>query len=179
MKHPHSEFTHLLLALGLIWATGCGDRNASKITPKSGEAIASGKSTPLEESLTRWKAGDQAGAVQRFLEIDWKQNLPPFTPGSPLSLRERDIVKLSNAERERVMADVLGQLKDLKQLASAVRDQGATAAATDPAFSRRCSSKLNECAAALDQPEALKILQLTAQAIRKTSAAPAAAQPGR
>jgi hypothetical protein len=70
------------------------------------------------------------------------------------------------------------QLRDVKQLATAVREKGTAAAATDPALARRCFAKLEECGAALDQPEALKILQLTAQAIRKMGAA-AATQPGK
>jgi hypothetical protein len=174
MKHLHAVFTNLLLTLALAWATGCGDRGA----PTEGATIAGGKPTPIEESLTRWRAGDSAGAIQRFLEIDWKQSPVVFTPGSPLSLREKDLPKMSAADQERLMGDVLAQLKDLKQLATAVREKGTAAGAKDPELARRCFAKLDECGAALDQPEAMKILQLTAQAIRKMSVA-AAAQPAR
>jgi len=169
-------FPNLLLALTLASVAGCGDRNASKTMAKESPTTADAKATPLEESLARWRAGDQAGAIQRFLETDWKKGEPTFAPNSPLSRREKDLLTMSTADRERLMGDVMVQLKDLKQLATAVREKGTAAA--DPALARRCFAKLDECGAALDQPEALKILQLTAQAIRKMGAA-AANQPGR
>jgi hypothetical protein len=171
MKYSPITSHHLLVALALIWAAGCGDPNASKTTPKPGGTTAAGTATPLEESLTRWRAGDHAGAVQRFLEIDWKSQAAPFTAGTPLSLREQDIVRMSSADRERVMAEVLAELQNLKQLAAAVGDRGTATAATDPAFSRRCYTQLNDCATALNQPQAMKILQLTAQALHKRAAA--------
>ena len=178
MKRLQPVFTNLLLALILAWVAGCGDQGASKTPPKESRTIAGGKGTPFEESLTRWRAGDPAGAIQRFLEIDWKKSEPAFAPNSPLSLREKDLLTMSAAERERRVGEAMIQLKDLKQLAAAVREKGTAATATDPALARRCFAKLDECGAALDRPEALKILQLTAQAIRKTGAA-AATQPGR
>jgi hypothetical protein len=178
MKHLHTVFTNLLLALILAWVAGCGDQSASKTPPKESTTIAGVKATPLEESLTRWRAGDQAGTIQRFLEIDWNKSEPAFATNSPLGLREKDLLTMSAAERERRVGEAMVQLKDLKQLAAAVREKGTAAAATDPALARRCFVKLDECGAALDRPEALKILQLIAQAIRKMGAA-AAAQPGK
>ena len=178
MKRRQPVFTNLLLALALTWVAGCGDQSASKTTPREGATAVGGKATPLEESLARWRAGDPAGAVQRFLEIDWKKGEPAFAPNSPLSLREKDLLTMSAAEREPLLGEVMVQLKDLRQLAAAVREKGTAAAATDPALARRCFAKLDECGTTLDQPEALKILQLTAQAIRKMSAAPGA-QPAK
>ena len=178
MKHLHPVFTTLLVALTLAWVAGCGDQSTPKNTSKKGATIAEGKATPFEDSLARWRAGDQAGALQRFLEIDWKKSEPAFAPNSPLSLREKDVLTMSAAERERRVGEAMVQLRDLKQLATAVREKGTAATATDPALARRCFAKLDECGAALDRPEALKILQLTAQAIRKMGAA-AATQPGR
>jgi hypothetical protein len=65
----------------------------------------------------------------------------------------------------------MAQLNDLKALARAVKDKGRAVASTDKEHARRCFSKLVECGAALEKPEALKILQLTAQAIHKMGAA--------
>jgi hypothetical protein len=101
MKHLHSVFTTLLVALPLAWMAGCGDQSTPKKTSEKGATIAKGKVTPFEDSLTRWRAGDQAGAIQRFLEIDWKKSEPAFTPNAPLSLREKDLLTMSAAERER------------------------------------------------------------------------------
>ena len=178
MKRKQPVSMNLLLAFTLTWLAGCGDQSASKTTPKEGSTAVGGKASPLEESLARWRGGDQAGAIQRFLETDWKTGEPNFAPNSPLSLREKGVLTMSAAERERLMGEVMVQLKDLKQLAVAVREKGTAAAAADPALAQRCFAKLDECGAALDQPEALKILQLTAQAIRKMGAT-AANQPGR
>jgi hypothetical protein len=91
---------------------------------------------------------------------------------------------LSHTEHEPVhtgsgtMGEVMAELKDLKQLANAVREKGTANATTDPALARRSYVKLEECGAALDQPGALKILQLTAQAIRQMGGAQGA-RPGR
>lgn len=178
MNRMHPVFTNLLLAFTLAWLAGCGDQSASKTMPKEGATAVGGKATPLEESLARWRAGDQAGAIQRFLEIDWNKSKPAFAPNSPLSLREKDLLTMSAAERERLVGEAMVQLKDLKQLAAAVREKGTSSAVADPALAQRCHAKLDECGAALDQPEALKILQLTAQAIGKMGAS-AANQPGR
>jgi len=178
MKRMQPVCTNLLLAFTLIGLAGCGDQSASKTPPTEGATAGGEKPTPLEESLARWRAGDQAGAIQQFLETDWKKSEPNFAPNSPLGLREKDLLTLSAAERERLVGEAMVQLKDLKQLATAVRERGTAAAATDPALARRCLAKLDQCGAALDQPEALKILQLTAQAIRKMAAAPTS-QPGR
>ena len=176
MKPLSLELRRLLLVVSLAWTAGCGDHGASNAKP--GETSTGGKATPLEESLDCWRAGDQAGAIRRFVEVDWKQKPAAFTLDTPLSRREQELVKMSPADREVLMSKVTPQLRDLKQLAAAVRDQGVAATATNPEFARRCFAKLDECGAALDQPEALKILRLTAQAIRKMGA-PGVAQRGK
>ena len=168
---------NLVLVLALIWAAGCGDRSVSE-NLSDGPKNAMAQATPLEDSLARWRAGDQAGAVQHFMEIDWKQGSPAFAPGSPLSLRESDLPAMSATDRERRVGEAMVQLRDLKQLAAAVREKGTMAAATDPALARRCFAKLEECGTALDQPEALKILQLMAQVVRKMGS-PEAVPSGR
>ncbi len=178
MKRILSQSRNLALAAALVALTACGDRNAPKSTSGAGTGNAADQATPLEQSLARWRSGDQAGAVQRFLEIEWKPGEPAFAPGSPLSAREADLPNLPAAKRDPLVGEAMAQLRDLKQLATAVRDQATAALATDPAKARRCLAALEACGAALDQPEALKILQLTAQAIRKMGAA-ANLAPGR
>lgn len=133
-----------------------------------------GAMTPLELSLARWREGDKTAAVHGFLEIDWKKNAVPFVPGAPLSLREKDLSTPSAAERERLLGQAMLQLKDLKQLAAAVLEKGTNAAATDQELAKRCFAKLGDCGAALDQPDALEIVQLTGRAIRKLGGAQSA-----
>jgi len=122
-------------------------------------------STPLESSLALWRQGDKKGAVDKFLQIDWAKTKPAFRPGSPLATREADLAKMPARELEALMVEVNTGLKDLKQLAAAVRDKGLASKDTDQA--RQWFAKLDLCGAALDQPEALVILKLTARAIRK------------
>lgn len=146
-------------------------------TASTGDSAGAIPKTPLEQALTGWKKGDKTAAIQGFLAIDWKKNEKPFGPESPLNLREKDLSTMSAADRERAMGQVMLQLKDLKQLATAVREKGTAAAATDPELARRCFAKVDECGGALDQPEALKIVQLVSRAIRKAGA-PEFANPG-
>ena len=155
----------LLAALLTVAGAGCGKQN----TP-SGTAA---RATPLEKAVASWHQGDQAGAVQRFLEIDWKTGAP-YSAGSPLRMREKDFPSLSAAESEKLMGQVTAQLKDLKQLATAVRDKGLAATAADRELARRCFGRIDECGAALDQPDGLKIVQLVGQALRKMAAAESA-----
>jgi hypothetical protein len=158
---PRRIATVLAATLALAIA-GCGKKQVA--------AGASGSATPLEQVLASWQQGDQAGAVQRFLKADWKSG-PIFAPGSPLNHRESELPGLSPAAQEKLMKEVVAQLSDLKALAKAVRDQGQAAAGTDPAQARLCFIKLNECGAALDQPEGMKIVQLVGRAFRKMAAA--------
>ena len=150
---------------------GCSRKQtaASSSSSPPPEATAAQEQTPLEAALSLWGHGDKAGAVQRFLEADWKSHRM-FSPGSPLSMAEKDLMKLPQAVIQERQAIIMKQLGTLSGLAKAVRDKGVAAAATDKEQSRRCFAQLDECGAALDQPEALKIVQLTARAMRKMSA---------
>jgi hypothetical protein len=121
--------------------------------------------TPLESSLALWRKGDKSGAIEKFLQIDWTKNSTAFQQGSPLSTREQDLPKMSDGDREVLMREVNAQLKDLKQLAAAVREKALATA--DKTVGRRHLAKLDECGAALDQPDALLILKLTGRSIRK------------
>jgi len=154
------------LAAALV---GCGKQQ----TP----AGATGKPAPLDQVLASWQQGDQAGAIQRFLETDWKSS-SAIGARSPLSHRESELPGMSAAARDKLAKEVMAQLSDLKALARAVRDQGQAAAGTDPAQARRCFAKLEECGAALDKPEGMKIVQLVGQALRKMAAAQSA-KPGK
>ena len=76
----------------------------------------------MEQVLAAWQQGDKTGAIQRFIETDWKSG-PQFTPGSPLNHRESELPGMSQVTQTKLMTEVHAQLKELKQLATAVRDQ--------------------------------------------------------
>jgi len=104
------------MALAAVLAAvlaGCG-----KQQPPGG---ASGKPSPMEQVLASWRQGDQAGAIQRFLETDWKSS-SAVGPRSPLNHRESELPGMSPAARDKLMKEVTAQLSDLKALARAVRD---------------------------------------------------------
>ncbi len=125
--------------------------------------------TPLEQSLGLLKRGDKAGAVQKFMEINPKTG-PLFSPSSPLTKSEKDLPRMSDSERERLLSMAMTGLKDLKQLAVAVKDKAAAEIVTKPELARQYLAKLNDLGTALDSPNALKIVQLTGQSFRKMSA---------
>lgn len=131
--------------------------------------IASTNPTPLEQALTKWRQGDQPGAIDQFLKIDWKAN-PLFSPNSPLAAQEADLPKLSGAAREKLMAEAMASLKDLKQLFSAAKQKAVTTSKSNPVLAQTYSAKLQECAAALDKPMGLTIVRLTAKAMSKLAA---------
>jgi hypothetical protein len=124
------------------------------------------QATPLEQALARWKQGDKGGAVEQFLNIDWKAT-PVVSPNSPLAKKEKDLPTMSESARQKLMQEVMPWLQDLKQLAGAVRDKASSEEPKNPTAARAYLAKIAECGAALDKPEALRIVQLTAQALRK------------
>ena len=169
--------TSLLAALCAVALGGCGKKGGSTVKPSAAtnsQQTTGPGATPLTERvLTAWQQGDKDGAIQRFIETDWKNGLL-FAPGSPLDHRESELQQMPQAELEELWAQVAAQLKDLKQIATAVRDKGRAAAAKDPAFAHLCFAKLDEFGAALDQPDGLKIVRFVGQSFRKMAAAEAA-----
>jgi hypothetical protein len=165
--NPPSTPIAAALALCLALA-GCGRQQIAPSSSSSPppEATLAQEQTPLEAALSLWEHGDKAGAVQRFVEADWKSHRM-FSPGSPLSMTEKDLMKLPPKVREERLAIVMKRVETLSGPAKAVRDKGVAAAATDQEQARRCFAQLDECGAALDQPEALKIVQLYARVMRK------------
>jgi hypothetical protein len=148
--------------------------NAGRLGTEAAQTTAGARDpTPLEQALARWRQGDQAGAVEQFLRIDWKA-APALSPQSPLKTREKDLPGMSAPAREKLMADVLPLLQDLKKLSSAVKEKATGIAGTDQALAKSYLAKLAECGAVIDSPEALKIVQLTAQSLRKMATAEAA-----
>jgi hypothetical protein len=186
-----TEIIHLIAALLAAVITvalaGCGKDGSSSGKPsaptkapqtaapsttlpaKAPQTTELSTTPPMEQVLAAWQQGQKAGAVQQFLETDWKSG-PLFSPGSPLRHRQSELPGMSQAAREKLMGEVEAQLGDLKQLAAAVRDKGQAVASTDPALARRCLAKLDEVGAALDQPGDIKIVQLVGQSIRQMAA---------
>ena len=93
--------TPLLAAMLIVLLASCGRQGPLVPTTTS--------ATPLEQALTRWRQGDRAGAIQRFLDADWTGG-PVFSSGSVLSNRESELPGLSQPELTRLMDKVGVQL---------------------------------------------------------------------
>ena len=162
----------LALVVCLCVVAGCGEKKATVNSPPAprDEAVKQTAPAPLEQCLARWQQGDKEGAIRLFIETDWKKG-PTISSGSPLNHRESELRRLPQAELARLNGEVLAQLGDLKQLANAVRAKGKAAAGTDKELAGRCFTSLNDCGAALDQPDGMMIVNLVGRAIRKMAAA--------
>ena len=163
MKTACNRLSILLTAMLLFTMTTLWSSQAASSGPKS--AAGTGP-TPLEEALSKWRQGDKEGAVDRFLRIDWKAG-PALSPKSPLATLEKDLPKMSAPAREKLMGEVMASLKDLKQLGSAVKEKSDATSKANPTLARTCTAQLDGCATALNMPEGLKIVQLTAEALHK------------
>ena len=118
-------------------------------------------------ALTAWQAGDAATAVARFTETDWT-NRPLFPADSPLSLTEAQFTKLTPAEAQAQSAQMTAQLDGLKKLAAAVAQAGRQAAGQgDAALARKHFTSLQQCGAALQSPDCLRLVQLVGKGIQK------------
>ena len=172
MKNKCELVGMLALVVSLSLVAGCGEKRATGNTPPApkDETVKETAPAPLEQCLARWQQGDKEGAIRLFIETDWKKG-PAFSPGSSLNRRESELRKLSQAELARLNGEVQNQLGDLKQLASAVWAKGKVAAGTDKALARQCFASLNDCGAALDQPDGLMIVKRVGQVIQKMGAA--------
>ncbi len=151
-----------ILALAVAFA-GCGRKNAA-----NGTTATTAGPTALEQVLKVWQQGDQAGALQRILETDWKTG-PIFSPGSALAHKESELSGMGQAEMQKVVAEAQTCASDFKKLAAALRDKGVAAAGGDRELARRCFSRLDDLGAALDQ-SGLQIVRLSGQAIRRMAA---------
>ncbi len=120
--------------------------------------------TPFERSLALWRQGDKAAAIDQFVKIDWNSK-PVLSAKSPLAAKEKDLPAMSAVAREKLMGEVMPLLKDLKELGTAVKAKAN--AAQDVALRKDYLMAVDKCGMALDEPDALKIVQLTAKSLRK------------
>ena len=163
----------MLLAMVIMGASlmGCGKKNdtpaSSAPAPKQNEVDTSAAAPALPSILTLWQQGDTATAVSRFVETDWNSR-PLFTPDSVLSMSEEQFKALPASDRDAKSRDLIKHITVLKQLVAAVAQAGQDAAAkNDPAQARKCFTALKECGQALDSPDALLLLKVVGQGIKK------------
>lgn len=131
---------------------GCGKRAQTSVLP------------PIVE---QWQKGDKSGAIGRFVEADWSAR-PLFEPGAAMSLSEEQFQKLSVAEIDAKMKEVLPQINTLRQIAQGVMEAGKEAAKLgDRAKAKKHFTAVKQCGEAIEKDNTLKIVQLVGKAIAK------------
>ena len=158
--------TITVLTIGLA-VVGC--RKQGNTTPTA---------TPvMQPALAAWQQGDRVGAVSNFVAADWSVG-PLFASDSILSLTETQFRAqmqpvavpwtVITGGIEAKSAQMIKELRAMKQLAAAVAQAGRdAAAANDVALARKHFSSLQRFGTALDSSNSLAILRLDAQAIKK------------
>lgn len=158
-----------------ILIVGCSRPRSSSSTassPASAQESSTSAAVPVARpALTAWQQGDQSTAVSRFLAADWSAR-PLFPAGSVLSLSEDQFKALSVTEEQAKSSEMTSQLGSLKQLAVAIVQAGEVAAAQgDTTQARKYFTALQQCGAALDSPNCLKLVQLVGQGFEKRAQA--------
>ena len=153
-----------LLSLMVLISVGGCDRKSS---PSTASAAGGPKSGVAESVLTTWQQGDQAGAVKRFVEIDWTAR-PLFAPESVFNLSESQLQTLGASSRKAKLDQLMPQLDTFKKLARGVVEAGRDAAARkDTAYARKCFAAIRQSGQALEGPQSMRIVRLVGQAMTK------------
>jgi len=150
---------------------GCGKKIDSAANPS---LVKQQDTTPattatIQPVLTAWQQGDQSGAISNFLETDWSSR-PLFTPGSALSLNEKQFGSLPSTDRDAKANEMLDQLGVLKHLLAAVTQAGNDAAAkNEVSTARKYFTSLKQFGEALDSPDSLATVKLVGQRVKKNA----------
>ncbi len=148
----------------LVTSAGCGDRTGVPAEPKESAQAAS--QTQFEKCMATWKSGDQDAAVRAFLELDLSK--PLFSAGTPLRNSETEFMELPAAGRERIGAEILAELKVIKEIAARVRLFGEEASAKgDAATARKCLTQITGLGEQIDKPTSTVIAQKVGQALKR------------
>ena len=154
-----------------ILLAGCGrNRDSSSVpepSPKTEIRPSPAGAAVAQPALTAWQQGDKSAAISSFVGADWSAR-PLFAPGSVLNLSEAQFKALPAADRETKSNEMLSQLASLKQLAAAVAQAGRDADSKgDTAQAQKYFRSLQQCGAALDDPQCLLIVQKVGKAVKE------------
>lgn len=139
-----------ILTAACFLLAGCGKQGSS-----------SELAVPVAEpAMMAWEQGDKPTAVSRFLEADWSGR-PLFPRSSLLSLTEDQFAALPRSEIQAKSSQILSQVDELERLASAVAQAGEDSAAKgDTGQARKYFTSLQQCGAAFDSTNCLKMVQI-------------------
>ncbi len=93
---------------------------------------------------------------------------PTFPPGMTLSMTEAQFAALSDADRQLRFGELTAQLDLVKHLAASVSQAGRDAAAKgDSEQAKKFLTSLQNCGAALDTPERLKLVRMVGKTMKE------------
>ena len=149
------RLTLVLMTAFAMLATGC---------TKKGDSTG-----VLQPILTAWQQGDQATAVQRFVEADWTRR-PLFASDSPLNFTEKQFAALSPSEQEVKAKQFMARVPELRELGMAVLNAGNDAAEKkDMVKARTYIVAVQHYGEALNHADHPAIVQLVGKALKKMS----------
>ncbi len=150
-------------------ATANASTNAAAATPAAptSQATVSVGTPVMQPILAVWQEGNHAQAVSLFAEANWNGR-PTFPPGMTLSMTEAQFAALSDADRQLRFGELTAQLDLVKHLAASVSQAGRDAAAKgDNEQAKKFLASLQNCGAALDTPERLKLVRMVGKTMKE------------
>lgn len=154
----------LTVAIGLTLAPASAQSNAASpnSAPSEKQALVT-----LDHAMTLWRAGKKDEAAVQFLAVDFSKR-PLFPSGSVLNFTEAQFIALPQAARDKMAKPMQDDLQTLKQIAAHVRAAGEAAkTAGDTTKATQCSTQLQKCGDAFDQPDSLALRKLVGKAFKK------------
>ena len=164
-----------LVGLALIWLPDGiasfqenpdGDRNSAINARTRLEGLDRDKVPVMDRVLLAKRILEREKAIECFLQAEWSSR-PLFLKGSALSLSESEFVVLSNRQRKAASSFILAGVRDIRDLAMAVRKEGQKAKnRRDFDRASNCFEALQRCGVALDDPDGLLAVRLVGRVMQ-------------
>jgi hypothetical protein len=124
-----------LMFAAVLFIQGCGKRRSAPpvgTAPSADDRVASDNAAQLSDVMATWEAGDQDGAVEQLLRVDWKA--ADLATGHPvLGMSEPQFMALPPSEQNRVSDEALKLITTLKALSAHAISLGEKSAAAGDA----------------------------------------------
>ncbi|MBE0536232.1 MAG: hypothetical protein IH624_11240 [Phycisphaerae bacterium] len=173
----------------LVWAAvvfgaaffGCTKRDdgggpAEPSEPAAGQPSQKGAAVTapagaFDEALKLWRDGDQRGAAERLLRMDWP-NAAIFAEESVFRISEAAFVKLPAERRSAVQEEAMAATKAVREMARYVIEEGRRLAAQgQDAAARSHYDAVARCGEVLAGEDRLALVKMVGEALEKYAAA--------
>ncbi len=141
-------------------------RQIEDVTP---EGKASPEAQKIVEALAFWKDGQENRAIQTILAVQWDKPIQFASEPFIFGLTEKDIVMLTQADREGVMAEVMPDCNYIRKMCFKLRDmaQAASDAKDYAKAEQHLNAILNWGQVLTRDPEGMLIVQMVGIAMEK------------